>query len=129
MREFAGNIANVDLIGSLEYACAVAGAKVVLVMGHSACGAIKGAIDNAKLGNLSGLLDKIKPAVAATRFEGERTSKNVAFVDAVAETNVRQTIAEIRRRSVVLTKLESEGKLKIAGAMYKLIGGQVEFFG
>jgi carbonic anhydrase len=123
----AGNIANDDLIGSLEFACALAGSKVVLVMGHTACGAIKGAIDNAKLGNLTGLLDKIKPAVAATRYSGERTSKNDAFVDAVATTNVRMTMDEIRKRSEVLAGLEKDGKIKIVGAMYYLAGGKVEF--
>ena len=124
----AGNIANDDLLGSLEFACAVAGAKLALVMGHTACGAIKGAIDGAKLGNLTGLLDKIKPAVAATQFNGERTSKNGAFVDAVAATNVRQTVEEIRRRSDVLAGLEKDGKIKIVGAMYQLVGGKVEFY-
>jgi carbonic anhydrase len=123
----AGNIANDDLLGSLEFACAVAGAKVVLVMGHTACGAIKGAIDGAKLGNLTQLLDKIKPAVAATKYAGERTAKNYAFVDAVATTNVGLTIAEIRRRSEVLAGLEKEGKIKITGSMYHLSGGRVEF--
>ena len=124
----AGNIANDDLLGSLEFACALAGSKLVLVMGHTACGAIKGAIDNAKLGNLTGLLDKIKPAVAATQFSGERTSKNDAFVDAVAATNVRQTVEEIRRRSEVLAGLEKDGKIKIVGSMYHLAGGKVEFY-
>jgi carbonic anhydrase len=123
----AGNIANDDLIGSLEFACAVAGAKVVLVMGHTACGAIKGAIDGAKLGNLTGLLDKIKPAVAATHYDGERTSKNDEFVDAVAKTNMRQTISEIRTRSDVLAALEKDGKIKIVGSMYNLVGGRVDF--
>lgn len=124
----AGNIANDDLLGSLEFACALAGSKLVLVMGHTACGAIKGAIDNAKLGNLTGLLDKIKPAVTATQFSGERTSKNDAFVDAVAATNVRQTVEEIRRRSDVLAGLEKDGKIKIVGSMYHLAGGKVEFY-
>jgi carbonic anhydrase len=123
----AGNIANDDLLGSLEFACAVAGARVVLVMGHTACGAIKGAIDGAKLGNLTQLLDKIKPAVEATKFAGDRSSKNYEFVDAVATTNVRLTIAEIRRRSEVLAGLEKEGKVKIAGSMYHLSGGRVDF--
>jgi carbonic anhydrase len=123
----AGNIANDDLIGSLEFACALAGSKVVLVMGHTGCGAIKGAIDNAKLGNLTGLLDKIKPAVAATQYSGARTSKNDAFVDAVAITNVRLTMDEIRKRSDVLDGLEKDGKIKIVGAMYYLVGGRVEF--
>jgi carbonic anhydrase len=124
----AGNIANDDLLGSLEFACALAGAKVVLVMGHTACGAIKGAIDGAKLGNLTGLLDKIKPAVEATRFDGERSSKNPSYVDAVAATNVRHTMEEIRRRSDVLAGLEKDGKIKIVGSMYHLSGGAVEFY-
>ena len=122
----AGNIANDDLIGSLEFACAAAGAKVVLVMGHTACGAVKGAIDNVELGHLTALLDKIKPAVAATTFSGARTSKNDAFVDAVAATNVRRTVDEIRARSTVLATLEKDGKLKIVPSMYHLVGGRVE---
>lgn len=123
----AGNIANDDIIGSLEFACAAAGAKVILVMGHTACGAVKGAIDNAELGHLTALLGKIKPAIPATSFSGERTSKNAAFVDAVAATNVRRTVSEIRQRSSVLASLEQEGKIKIVASMYHLIGGQVEF--
>jgi carbonic anhydrase len=123
----AGNIANDDLLGSLEFACALAGAKVVLVMGHTACGAIKGAIDGAQLGNLTGLLNQIKPAVAATHFEGERTSKNDEFVDAVAKTNVRLTIDAIRQRSDVLAGLERDGKIRIVGSMYRLAGGLVDF--
>ncbi|MHA6203032.1 carbonic anhydrase family protein [Dyella soli] len=123
----AGNIANDDLLGSMEFACAVAGAKLVLVMGHSACGAIKGAIDSAKLGNLTGLLDKIKPAVEATQFSGARTSKNDAFVDAVAVTNVRHTMEAIRKGSAVLAGLEKDDKIKIVGSMYHLVGGKVEF--
>jgi len=125
----AGNIANNDLIGSLEFACAAAGAKVILVMGHTACGAIIGAIDNVGLGSLTGLLDKIKPAISATTYSGERSSKNDAFVDAVAKTNVQQTINEIRKGSEVLSSLEKAGKLKIVGAMYHLNGGKVEFEG
>jgi carbonic anhydrase len=124
----AGNIANDDLLGSLEFACAVAGAKVVVVMGHTACGAIKGAIDGAQLGNLTGLLNKIKPAVDATHYEGERTSKNGEFVDEVAKTNVRLTIGAIHERSAVLAGLEKEGKISIVGSMYHLVGGRVEFF-
>jgi carbonic anhydrase len=123
----AGNITNDDLLGSLEFACALAGAKVILVMGHTACGAIKGAIDGAQLGNLTGLLNKIKPAVDATHYAGERTSKNGEFVDEVAKTNVRLTMGEIRRRSEVLAALEKDGKIKIVGSMYQLVGGRVEF--
>ena len=122
----AGNIANDDLIGSLEFACAAAGAKVVLVMGHTACGAVKGAIDAVELGHLTALLAKIKPAVAATTFSGARTSKNDAFVDAVAATNVRRTVDDIRARSNVLTALEKDGKIKIVASMYHLVGGRVE---
>jgi carbonic anhydrase len=123
----AGNIANDDLLGSLEFACAVAGAKVVLVMGHTSCGAIKGAIDGAQLGNLTGLLNKIKPAVDATHYAGERTSKNYEFVDEVAKTNVLLTVAAIRQRSEVLAGLEKDGKIKIVGSMYRLTGGRVDF--
>ena len=124
----AGNISNDDLLGSLEFACAAAGAKAILVMGHTACGAIRGAIDNVELGHLTGLLEKIKPAIPATTFTGERTSKNAAFVDAVAATNVHRTVAEIRGRSSVLDGLAKEGKIKIVGSMYHLAGGRVEFF-
>src|SRR6185503_3104073 len=98
----AGNIANDDILGSMEFACKLAGAKVVLVMGHTACGAIKGAIDNAELGNLTGLLAKIKPAVKATTFQGDLSSKNAAYVDAVARKNVELTMADIRKNSPVL---------------------------
>ena len=122
----AGNIANDDLLGSLEFACAVAGAKLILLMGHTACGAIKGAIDGAKLGHLTGLLEKIKPAVVATSYTGERVSRNYEFVDAVAKTNVTQTVATIRGQSSVLANLEKDGKIKIVGSMYHLEGGRVE---
>jgi carbonic anhydrase len=123
----AGNIANEDILGSLEFACKLAGAKVVLVMGHTSCGAIKGAIDKAELGNLTGLLSKIRPAVEATTFNGERSSKNNAFVDAVARKNVELTVADIRKRSAVLQELESKGAIKIAGAMYNLETAAVDF--
>jgi carbonic anhydrase len=125
----AGNVANDDLIGSLEFACAAAGAKVVLVMGHTACGAVKGAIDNVELGHLTALLNKIKPAVAATTFSGARTSKNDAFVDAVAATNARRTVDEIRAKSSILAGLEKDGKLKLVASMYHLVGGRVELLG
>jgi len=124
----AGNVSNDDIVGSLEFACKVAGAKVVLVMGHTACGAIKGAIDNVKLGKLTGLLAKIRPAVSATQYQGERSAKNYGFVDAVARKNVELTMAEISRRSTVLADLERSGAVKIAGAMYNLETGLVEFF-
>jgi carbonic anhydrase len=124
----AGNIANDDILGSMEFACKVAGAKVVLVMGHTACGAIKGAIDNVQLGNLTGLLAKIRPAVEATQYEGNRSAKNYGFVDAVARKNVELTMIDIHRRSAILADLETSGAIKIAGAMYNLETGTVEFF-
>jgi carbonic anhydrase len=123
----AGNVSNPDMLGSMEFACAVAGAKVILVMGHTACGAIKGAIDNVQLGNLTGLLESIKPAIEMTHYEGERTSKNSGFVDAVAQSNVRHTIGVIRNNSSILADLEKDGKIRIAGAMYNLKGGKVNF--
>ena len=123
----AGNIADEDIMGSMEFACKAAGAKVVLVMGHTACGAIKGAIDDVKLGNLTALLAKIRPAVEATQYSGERTAKNYAFVDAVARKNVELTIAKIRDQSPVLRELESSGSIKIAGSMYNLETGVVDF--
>ena len=99
--------------------------------GHGPYGVrrIKGAIDNAELGNLTGLLAKIKPAVAATKYTGERTSKNYAFVDAVARKNVELTMANIRKDSPVLAEMESKSAIKIAGAMYNLETGIVDFFG
>src|SRR5262249_37941211 len=103
----AGDITNEDILGSMEFVSNIAGAKIILVSGHTACGAIKGAIDNVELGNLTGLLLKIRPAVMATTFQGERTSKNLAFVDAVARKNVELTMAYIREKSPVLRELES----------------------
>jgi carbonic anhydrase len=125
----AGNVVNDDLLGSMEFACAVAGAKVVLVFGHTACGAVKGAIDDVEMGNLTGLLARIKPAISATKFDGEKSSKNAAYVDAVARTNVAVALDTIRRRSPVLEDLEKKGSVQIAGAMYDLATGKVEFIG
>lgn len=125
----AGNISNDDILGSMEFACKAAGAKVVLVMGHTSCGAIKGAIDGVKLGNLTGLLAKIRPAVEATTFKGDRTANNPVFVDAVAAKNVELTINSIRANSAVLRDLESAKAIKITGAMYNLETGRVDFLG
>jgi carbonic anhydrase len=124
----AGNIENADILGSMEFACKLAGAKVVLVMGHTACGAIKGAIDNAQLGNLTGLLAKIKPAVEATIYAGERTSKNPAFVDTVARKNVELSMAQIPAGSPVLKELQSSHQVLIMGAMYNIETAAVDFF-
>jgi carbonic anhydrase len=125
----AGNIADADLVGSMEFACALSGAKLVLVMGHTSCGAIKGACDHAELGNLTGLLQKIEPAVASvSNVSGERNSKNKAFVEAVGEANVRLTVERVRELSPVLRDLENAGKIQIAGCVYDLDTGRVRFF-
>jgi carbonic anhydrase len=125
----AGNIADADLVGSMEFACAVSGAKLVLVMGHTSCGAIKGACDHVQLGNLTGLLDKIQPAVAAVRnVPGERNAKNKEFVEAVSAANVRLTVERIRELSPILRDRERRGDIAIAGCMYDLDTGRVEFF-
>jgi len=125
----AGNVINDDMLGSMEFGCAVSGSKLVLVLGHTACGAIKGTIDNVVLGNLTGLLARIKPAIPETKFDGEKSSKNASYVDAVARTNVVLGLAEIRRRSPVLEELEKKGNIKIVGAMYDVATGAVEFVG
>jgi carbonic anhydrase len=124
----AGNIANDDILGSMEFACAAAGAKVVLVMGHTACGAIKGAIDDVQLGNLTGLLAKIQPAVKAATYQGDRSAKNNAFVDAVARKNVELTMESIQKGSPVLSELKAKGAIKIVGAMYDIQSAKVDFF-
>ncbi len=124
----AGNIADEDLVGSMEFACAVSGAKLVLVMGHTSCGAIKGACDQVELGNLTGLLKKIEPAIASVRdVPGERNSKNTTFVEAVNEANVRLTVERIRELSPILRDLENAGKIQIAGCIYDLDSGRVRF--
>lgn len=124
----AGNIVNEDILGSMEFACKVAGAKLILVMGHQHCGAIKGAIDDVKLGNLSSLLTKIKPAVKTNQdFAGEKISKNEAFVRKVAETNVLNTINNIRANSPILKEMEDNGEIKIVGAFYTLTKGELVF--
>ncbi len=124
----AGNVANDDILGSMEFACALSGAKLVLVMGHTNCGAVKGAIADAKLGNLTGLLDKIKPAIAQTQYEGKRDASNYEFVNAVADTHVNLMIENIRQQSPILKDLEEQGKIKIVGSMYNIETGVVQFY-
>jgi len=123
----AGNVINDDLLGSLEFSCALAGSKVVLLLGHTNCGAIKGAIDDVDLGNLTGLLARVKPAISATKYGGEKSSKNGAYVDAVARTNVLLGLDNIRRRSPILAELEQKKMIQVVGAMYDLATGSVEF--
>ena len=125
----AGNIVDDDLLGSLEFACAVAGAKVIVLFGHTSCGAIKGAIDDVEMGNLTGLLARIKPAIAATTFSGEKSSKHANYVDAVARTNVLLGLDSIRRRSPILADLEKKETIQIVGGMYDLGDGKLSFLG
>nr|VUD27337.1 carbonic anhydrase chloroplast precursor [Salmonella sp. NCTC 7297] len=109
----AGNISNRDMLGSMEFACAIAGAKVSAGHGgNTRCGAVRGAIDNTELGNLTGLLDEIKPAIEKTEYSGERKGSNYDFVDAVARKNVELTIENIRKNSPVLKQLEDQKKIK-----------------
>ena len=126
----AGNIVNEDLLGSIEFACKLAGTKVVVILGHTACGAVKGACDDAKLGNLTTLLHKIKPAVAAVSEPSNsdlRNSSNIDFVNAVAVKNVELTINNARSLSPVLKEMEDNGEIKIIGAMYDIKNGKVTF--
>ena len=124
----AGNIADDDIIGSMEFGSKIVGVGLIVVMGHTDCGAIKGAIDNVKLGKLSGLLEKIKPAISAVKSGGERNSDNKIFVDMVTKRNVLMTIELIRDKSPILKEMEEKGELKITGAMYDTSTGEVVFF-
>jgi len=124
----AGNFVNVDLLGSLEYGCKVSGAKLILVLGHESCGAIKACIDKVKLGNITAMLTNIAPAVALSQnFNGEQTSKNEAFVELVAKNNILNTIEIIKAKSPILKKMAEEGAIKIIGAYYELRSGKVIF--
>lgn len=127
----AGNFVNEDILGSMEFACKLAGTKLIVVLGHTSCGAIKGACDHAELGNLTKLLEKIEPAVKGVSEPEDpslRTSKNSDFVDAVSKRNVELTIARIFEESPVLAEMEKEGAIKIVGAMYNISTGAVEFY-
>ncbi len=121
----AGSFVNEDILGSMEFACKVAGSKLILVMGHEHCGAVKAAIDDVKLGNITPMLTKIKPAVEMVEYDGERNSKNQEFVHMVSESNVRNTIANIRSQSPILKEMEDNGELKIIGALYDMDNGKV----
>ena len=124
----AGNIVNEDILGSLEFASKAAGSKVIVVLGHTSCGAIKGACDDVKLGNLTGLLAKMKPAVASVKETGDRSSKNYAFVEKVAEMNVIDTVAAIKAKSPVLKEMADKGEIKIVGAMLDVTTGKVLWY-
>lgn len=127
----AGNFVNQDILGSMEFACKLAGTKLIVVLGHTACGAVKGACDDAKLGNLTNMLAKIKPAVEAVTEPQDaslRNSSNADFVDNVSAKNVQLTIDRIVEESDVLAEMQNNGEIKIVGAMYDINTGAVNFY-
>ena len=127
----AGNFVNEDILGSMEFGCKLAGTKLIVVLGHTSCGAIKGACDHAEMGNLTKLIEKITPAVNAVlepADESLRTSKNLDFVDEVSKKNVLLTIKRIHKESPILNEMEANGEIKIVGAMYDINTGMVEFY-
>ena len=123
----AGNCVNEDILGSMEFACKFAGAKLIVVLGHTRCGAIKGACDDVRMGNLTTLLNKIRPAVDDTHVPGERNSANADFVEAVAQRNVQLAVEQITERSPVLKEMLSAGSIGIVGGIYDVSTGSVEF--
>lgn len=126
----AGNFVNTDILGSLEFACRVAGSKAIVVLGHSSCGAVKGACDDVRLGNLTDMLANIKPAIDGVETgEGEdRSSANAEFVQKVADKNVELTIQSIKDNSTVLNEMIENGEITVVGAMYHVDTGKVTFF-
>lgn len=127
----AGNFVNEDILGSMEFACKLAGTKLIVVLGHTSCGAVKGACDNAKMGNLTKLIEKITPAVNAVKEPKDaslRNSSNLDFVDTVAEKNVQLTIDRIHAESPILSEMEKSGEIMIIGAMYDINTGAVNFY-
>lgn len=124
----AGNFENTDILGSMEFGCKVSGSKLIVVLGHEHCGAVKGAIDKVELGNITAMLENIQPAVDHfTDYAGDKSSKNKEFVHMVAERNVRSTIADIRTKSSILAKMETDGEIKIVGGLYDMDTGVVTF--
>jgi len=125
----AGNVLDDDILGSMEFACKVSGAKLIAVIGHSNCGAIKGAVDNVELGNLTDLLAKIKPAINAVPADVQpRTTKNYAFVNDVSEANVKLVMQQISERSPILRAMLDQRQIELVGGMYDLTTGKVEFY-
>jgi carbonic anhydrase len=124
----AGNFANADILGSMEYGCKVSGAKLILVLGHEYCGAVKAAIDNVKMGNITLMLTNIRPAVIKSQdFKGPRNSKDEAYLEYVAINNVLHTVEVIKAKSPVLKEMSDKGEIKIVGAYYDLHTGEVRF--
>lgn len=127
----AGNIVNTDILGSMEFACKVAGSKLIVVLGHTRCGAVKGACDHVEMGNLTELLSKLQPAVYAEREPADpslRSSKNAAFVESVAATNVRRSVKSVIERSYIIEQMVEAGSIGVVGAMYDVETGKVEFY-
>lgn len=125
----AGNFVNTDILGSIEFACKVSGSKLILIMGHSDCGAVKAAVDDVKLGNITDMLANLKPAVAAvTEIKGKATSEDKSFVAAVAKQNVLLNKDKILQNSPIIADMVAKGEVKIAGCMYDLASGVVEFY-
>ncbi len=127
----AGNFVNEDILGSMEFASKLAGTKLIVVLGHTACGAVKGACDDAKLGNLTAMLSKIKPAVNSVvkpKDQKLRNSSNIEFVNNVAKKNVELTIDQIMKESDVLSEMQNNGEIQIIGAMYDINTGKVTFY-
>lgn len=126
--KIAGNFVNTDILGSLEYACKVSRAKVIFIMGHEHCGAIKAAIDHTAMGNVTSLLTHLEPAADAVKAQGDRTSKNDSFVHDVAKENIQLTIEKIRNESEILNKMEKDHLIKIVGGIYDLTSGKITFY-
>jgi len=125
----AGNIVNEDILGSMEFGCKVAGAKIIVVLGHTKCGAIKGACDNVELGNLTSLISKIKPAVdQETATTDNRTSSNASFVENVAELNVSLSVKNILLKSPIIAEMVKNEEIGIVGAVHDIKTGEVKFF-
>ena len=125
----AGNIVNTDILGSMEFACKVAGSRLIIVLGHSKCGAVKGACDHVEMGNLTELLSKIQPAVyQEIETKEERNASNATFVENVAEINVKRSVKNIIERSYVLEQMIAKGEIGIVGAMHNIETGEVNFY-
>lgn len=125
----AGNIVNTDILGSMEFACKVAGSKLIVVLGHTKCGAIKGACDHVEMGNLTELLSKIQPAVYQEKqTTKDRSSSNYTFVENVAEINVKRSVKSIIERSFILEQMVENGQIGVIGAMYNIETGVVDFY-
>ncbi|UPT70436.1 MAG: carbonic anhydrase family protein [Flavobacterium sp. JAD_PAG50586_2] len=125
----AGNIVNTDILGSMEFACKVAGSKLIVVLGHSKCGAVKGACDHVEMGNLTELLSKIQPSVyAETETKDNRSASNATFVENVSEINVRRNVNNIIERSFILEQMIENGEIGIVGAMHNIETGEVTFY-